>query len=397
MGDRWGIHNRPGGDWWSQNHGGHWHDHWHNNWHDHCINHRYGWYNGCWNNNWGSGWYAPIAVGAFGWGLGSWYGSYAYGSTGYYNPYYTVPVAAAAVPYDYSQPVVVNYYSTDSTSANVAAAPPAPTENETAQAQFEQGLAEFKAGRYQQSLTQFDATLRQLPRDPVVHEVRALNLFALGQYQQAAAGLNALLAAAPGMDWTTMAGLYGSVDDYTKQLQALESHCKAHRDDAPAAFVLAYHYLVAGHQEAAVNALKAVVRLQPKDVIAKRMLDSLTPPAPSTTAPMPPPVTDPAATVPQTDLVGSWQAKAGDSVIDLTIGEDSQFTWKATQKGMPAVQLQGSLTASSDTLILESKSQGSMIGRVKSVNPDQWQFAMAGGGPNDAQLTFERVKVGLER
>jgi len=276
------------------------------------------------------------------------------------------------------------------------APPPPPPQNDTAQQQFEQGLAEFKAGRYQQSLTQFDATLRQLPRDPVVHEVRALNLFALGQYQQAAAGLNALLAAAPGMDWTTMAGLYGSVDDYSKQLRALESHCKANRDDAPAAFVLAYHYLVAGHQEAAVNALKAVVRLQPKDVIAKRMLDSIAPPTTPST-PTPPPVSNPAADAPQTDLVGNWQAKAGDSVIELTIGEDSQFTWKATQKGKPAAQIQGRLTASSDTLILESTSQGSMIGKVKSVSADKWQFAMAGGGPNDASLTFERAKGSLER
>ena len=81
----------------------------------------------------------------------------------------------------------------------------------------------------------------------------------------------------------------------------------------------------------------------------------------------------------------------------MTIGEDSQFTWKATQKGQPAVQLDGSLTASSDTLILESKAQGSMIGKVKSVSPDKWQFAMAGSGPNDSQLTFERAKVPVER
>jgi len=282
----------------------------------------------------------------------------------------------------------------------IAVQPPAPVQNDAAQTLFDQGLAEFKAGNYQQALPQFDAALRQLPHDSVVHEVRALDLFALGQYQQAAASLNALLAAAPGMDWTTMAGLYGDVDEYTQQFRALEQHSKSNPKDAPAAFVLAYHYLVTGHQEAAVNVLKTVVREQPKDVIAKRMLDSLAPPSsPETTslaaipaAPPTPATSGAEASEPHTDLVGSWRAKAGDTSIDLTINDDSQFTWKAMQPGQPVMQLQGDLTASRDTLILDSKDQGSMIGHVKSVAPDKWQFAMAGGPPNDPGLSFERFK-----
>jgi tetratricopeptide (TPR) repeat protein len=408
IGNRWGINNRPGGDWWSQNHNwNNWNNGaWHNNWHNNYINNNYGWYNGAWNNNWGSGWYAPLAAGAVGWGLGSWYNNYAYGGGGYYNPYYT---SSVAMPYDYSQPVVLANYATSDyvdpsiiaqTSApQIAAAQPPPlAQNDAAQQQFDQGLAQFKAGDYQDALTQFDATLRQLPNDPVVHEVRALDLFALGQYQQAAASLNSLLASAPGMDWTTMAGLYGDVDDYTKQLRALEQHCKANPKDAPASFVLAYQYLVTGHQEPAVHALQAVVREQPKDVVAKRMLASLVPPgatdaATAASLPPPPPTTTAAAAdQPQTDLVGTWQAKAGDSSIDLKIGDDSRFSWKATQPGKPAVELSGGLTASSDSLVLESKDQGSMIGRVKSVGPDKWQFAMAGGPPNDPGLSFERVK-----
>jgi hypothetical protein len=52
----------------------------------------------------------------------------------------------------------------------------------------------------------------------------------------------------------------------------------------------------------------------------------------------------------------------------------------------------GGLTTSSDVLILESKDQGSMIGHVKSISPDKWQFAMSGGSPNDPGLSFQRVK-----
>jgi tetratricopeptide (TPR) repeat protein len=409
--NNWGINNGNWNNWHNWNNGG-WHDHWHNNY----INNNYGWYNGAWNSGWGSGWYAPLAAGAIGWGLGSWYNNYAYGSGGYYNPYYD---SSYAMPYDYSQPVMLTNYVTatdyvdpnlvaqatapqvvaaQTTIPQVAAAPPQPSPTDAAQEQFNQGLEEFKAGNYQQALTQFDATLRQLPKDPVVHEVRALDLFAVGQYQQAAASLNSLLATAPGMDWTTMAGLYGNVDDYTEQLRALEQHCKTNQKDAPAAFVLAYHYLVAGHQDAAIRALKVVVAQQPKDVIAKRMLDSLAPPTSpesavaTNTLPAPPPPGGAAASAPQTNLVGKWAAKAGDTAVDLIIEDDSQFTWKATQPGKPAMQLQGEFNASNDMLVLESKDQGSMVGKVKSISPDKWQFALAGGPPNDPGLSFERMK-----
>jgi hypothetical protein len=403
----WGINNRPGGDWWSQNHGwGDWNDHWHGHWHDHGIHHHHDWYHGAWNNNWGSNWYAPLAWGAVGWGLGSWYNSgYGYGGE-YYNPYYDTGVAS--VPYDYSQPVVVTNYivaddgsqapaqpATAAATAATAAAPPPPP-NEAALSQFDQGLADFKGGDYRQALNRFDASLKQLPGDPVVHEVRALAQFALGDYKSAAAGLNSLLASAPGMDWTTMSSLYGSADDYTQQLRRLESHCQSNTKDAAAHFVLAYHYLVTGSQEAAIDALKVAVREQPKDTTAKRMLDSLAPPTQSATAASLPPAAAPPAAAADaeghTDLVGKWEAKGGDATIELTIGDDSQFTWKATQAGKPPLELKGELVTTSDMLVLDNQEQGSMVGRVKSAGPDKWQFALAGGPPNDPGLSFQRVQ-----
>jgi tetratricopeptide (TPR) repeat protein len=306
--------------------------------------------------------------------------------------------------------VVVNNYvspdvsaiggtTTGATTTAQATAPQPPPANQQALTLFDNGLAQFKAGSYPQSLTSFDGALKQLPNDPVVHEVRALSLFANGQYTQAAAALNALLATAPGMDWTTMSSLYGSVDDYTAQLRKLEDYCKSNPKDAPAYFVLAYHYLVTGHQDNAVQALKIVVADQPRDVTAKKMLDALSPPAQATaTAATPPAATPPAATAttaeagPQTDLVGTWQAKGGNSTIELTIGEDAQFTWKASDPGKPAIQLTGTVDAASDTLVLESKEQGSMGGTVKSEGPDKWRFALSGAAPGDPGLSFERVK-----
>ena len=47
-------------------------------------------------------------------------------------------------------------------------------------------------------------------------KLRVLTLFALGDYTPAAAALNSFLSSAPGMDWTTMSSLYGSIDDYQR-------------------------------------------------------------------------------------------------------------------------------------------------------------------------------------
>jgi tetratricopeptide (TPR) repeat protein len=371
--------NNPGWGWGSGS--------WAGNWNNHCINNRYGWYNGCWNSGyWGSNWYAPLAWTAVGWGLGSLTSGWGYG-TAYYNPYYVAPLAAATAPFDYSQPVVVNnYVSSDDDGGDAAQIAESPA-TEQATKLFDAGLELFKSGDYKAALVKFDAALQKLPGDPVVHEVRALTLFALGDYKSAAAALNSFLSSAPGMDWTTMSSLYGNVDDYQTQYRQLEQFCKTNPNDAPSHFVLAYHDLVTGSKDAAVDALRAVVKNQPKDSTARRMLDALSPPAGSAVA------AAPAGTdAPQTDLVGNWRAKAGDTTIDLAITEDSQFTWKANQAGKPPVELKGELNATADGLDLHSADQGSMAGGVRSHGPDQWQFSLIGAPPSDPGLKFERVK-----
>ncbi len=399
-GPEWG--HRPGWDhpgWNNPNWGwggGSWAGHWHNN----CIRPHYGWYNGCWNNYWGSNWYAPLAWGAVGWGLGSWTSNWGY-SSAYYNPYY---VAAPAVPYDYSQPVVVNNYVNNAADAAVAADPNAqpPAEDPAVQhatALFDEGLALFKKGDYRSALNKFDAALTQLPDDPVIHEVRAVTLFALGEYQQSAAALNSFLSSAPGMDWTTMSSLYGNAADYEAQLRKLEQYCVSKPNDAAAYFVLAYQYLVLGAKDQATDALRVVVKNQPKDSTAKRMLDALapeqatavaqTPPAPAA-APAPAPAAG--AESPTIDLVGNWRAKAGDTTIDLAITDASQFTWKASEKGKATAELNGQLTADADAITLDSATQGAMSGSVATLSPDQWRFALAGAPTSDPGLTFERVR-----
>ena len=402
--DRPGYNNNWGNNWGFN--GGY--NNWNNGWYNHCIHpHYHGWYNGSWSGYWGSSWYAPIAWGAVGWGLGSLANNY-YSSTTYVNPYYVAtPVAtASAVPYDYSQPVVVNNYITadansGSPSANVSSNPSAfaSPKIEESFTDFDSGLSAFKAGDYQGALNAFNEALKKNGGDPVVHEVRALDLFAIGDYANAAPALNSLLAAAPGMDWTTLSSLYGNVDDYTAQLRKLEEYCKANPKNPASAFVLAYHYLVIGQKDSAVRALKVVVENQPKDVTAKRMLDALDPKAQETvaaksetepkTAPSPEDLLSPK---PETDLVGKWTASAGTTTIDLAITEESTFSWKATESGKPTVELAGDFGTNGDAILMETTDKGSLGGTVKSLGADEWVLIPPGAKDENAGLKFKRAK-----
>lgn len=377
---------------------------WHQSWYYNGINsHYHSWYNGAWQGYWGSDWYAPVAFVAAGWGLNSLVTAAARPVV-YANPYYVQPAIAAASAWDYSQPVVVNNYLNSTATADGGVAGGAQTPggiNEppaAALTNLDRGLERFRAGSYSSALSSFEAALRQMPGDAVPHELRALTLFALQRYTESAAALNSLLASAPGMDWTTLSGLYDNTDRYTEQLRALEEYTRRQPDDAAGYFVLAYHYLVIGAKDEAIGALREVVRLQPSDTTAQRMLQALDPeslPAPeprsaadqpAAAAPQPAaagnPAQQPAAPVElgdgepvaSTDLVGRWRAEAQGTTIELIIDEEGGFEWMATQPDGSVIRLSGVLEASAEQLVLESQTQGSMVGGVVSRGNDAWRF-----------------------
>ncbi len=405
VGGGWGL---PGGGWGYG--GGPGYGGWANRWNSGYVNPNYGgWYNGCWGGNWGGGggWWAPFAVGAATWGLASTIGGWGwgYGAGGYVNPYSEMLPAAvvAASPYDYSQPVVVNNYVTndgDLTDSSVvqggtATAAPAATPSG---AVFDAALADFKSGDYAAAVAGCDAAIKTSPDDSVIHEVRALSLYALGRYPEAAATLNAVLAVAPGMDWTTMSGLYGSVDAYTKQLRKLEDFCRTNPADAAGHFVLAYHYLVGGHVDLAADALRVVVAKQPGDVVAKRLLDAIAPPEQAEPAgaaaprqePTRAPAEQPAAAGPETDLVGAWTATSNKDTVELAITEDSRFVWRSTPAGRPAVEIAGTIETARDAIALVSETAGTMTGKVASQGADAFDFALVGAPPEAKPIVFHR-------
>ncbi len=195
---------------------------------------------------------------------------YGWGYSSYSNPYssggYAAPVAAAqpaAAPsqpsYDYSQPI------------NTAAAVPEPTVTDQATSTFDQARDAFKQANYAQALQLDQQALGQMPNDATLHEFLGLVLFAQGQYEQAAAPLYAVLSVGPGWNWTNLIGMYPETDVYTEQLRALEAFVRSNPQSAPAHFVLAYHYLAQGHDDAAVAQLKHVVQLQPADKLSAQL------------------------------------------------------------------------------------------------------------------------------
>jgi tetratricopeptide (TPR) repeat protein len=374
---------------------------WQARWHVNSVRFRFRWYNGCWHGHWGSAWYAPVAWVGVGWGLNSW--ATGWGGQPYFNPYYAQPAVAQQLAHDYSQSVTINNVNQVDESGQQVETPVTSAE-EQALAAFDEGLELFRAGDYVRALARFNTALKDLPGDAVVHEVRSLALFAVGDYKAAAASLNSLLSAAPGMDWTTLSGLYGDVDDYTAQLRKLEDYLAVNPRDAAGQFVLAYHYLVLDSTEEAIVALKAVVEHQPRDVTAKRMLEELEPAPPAEE-----PAAEPAApaerpapaqggvdnagepeSAPETDLVGKWQAEAGGAKIELSISETAQFRWAAKADGQAGLELQGNIAGDSDGIELITADQGTLAGSVRSLGPDQWVFRINGSPPSDPGIRFAR-------
>ncbi len=246
-----------------------------------------GWVNGSWNSHylpgggwglgWGNsalGWGAGIGVAA--WGIGSLYNSWGYSS--FVNPYYTAavvvqqPAVVVQQPTVVTQPVVYDY----SRPLDLSSPPPAQAVVDQSVGTFDDARATFKAGDYAQALKLADLALSKTPDDPILHEFRATCLFALGRYDDAAVPMYTVLSSGPGWDWTTLAGLYPSVNVYSQQLRTLETFCEANPKSASARFLLAALYLTQGSTDAAAGVFKQVVALQPEDRLSAQLVDFLT-------------------------------------------------------------------------------------------------------------------------
>ncbi|HVJ87060.1 MAG TPA: tetratricopeptide repeat protein [Caulifigura sp.] len=385
--------NRYGNGDWNRGWGGYWHGG------------GYGMYGGYWGS---SPWYAaPIT-----WGLGTWaVGSIAYNSgySLYSNPYY-VSSGSTAAYYDYSQPItVINQHAAQSAAATAEASsttaaysaesanepPPPSPEVQQATSHLDLARSSFRAEDYPTALKEVDVAIKSLPQDAALHEFRALVLFATKDYQQAAAALYAVLSAGPGWNWTTLSGMYASTATYTAQLQTLEQTVRSTPSSAEARFVLAYHYLVCGHNEEAIHQYREVLKLQPNNQLASQLVKMLggdtptsdpaaTPEPPEAeVAPVAPPPIDSAA------IVGGWNASRSDGAkFSLRLTNDSKFTW-TFQQGTKREEFGGTYSVDGAVLVLERTDGAQMPGLV-TMNDGGFNYKLYGGPPEDTGLDFRK-------
>jgi len=361
------------------------------NWADDKYNHYGNWYHGGWypGAGWGYMWNNyPVAAAL---GMTAWAVNrigYGWGYYNYSNPY----CCAGTYGYDYSQPLVVynDATATADPSMPASSADLQPTDEGTAA--FDAARTAFYDGDYQGSLAKLDITLKTMPRDTVVHEFRALVLFALKQYPESSAAIYAVLSAGPGWDWTTMISLYPGAETYTSQLRALEAFVKSNPDSPDGHFLLAYHYQTMDHKDAAAKHFQLALKLLPDDKLLKQLV-AMTAPADQseTLAPPPPPADLPAdQQLKAEQLVGNWQATKQDNTFALELSADGKFTW-TYQHGERKQSVKGVYAIDQNNLALENDDgSGTMLAQVNLESPTQLQFKMVGDDPKDPGLSFQR-------
>ena len=329
----------------------------------------------------------------------------------YYNPYCGydtfVPSGGGC---DYSQPIVDD-------------------------GQFDQGAMNevdnsgdaFLQGDYETALAQADKAVKEMPNNPDVHMYRSLVLFALGRYQESAAAAHAALTGGGGWNWETLKSFYSDVDVYTQQLRALEAEATKNPADSFIRFLLAVHYMMMNHADAAGAELAAVVALEPNDALSAALLKSVQDKTGKTyksdvqpkaapagnagnqqngtagnggasTLPPLPPTANAGPTAPQNKqpqvaakgLVGTWKAvRENNLTITLVLSADGKFEWKIDAKGQK-VDIKGTYKVNGTSLSM-ARSQGpGLDGTIEMKGKDAFKFTAKSAPANDPGFEFKR-------
>jgi tetratricopeptide (TPR) repeat protein len=319
---------------------------------------------------------------------------YNWGYSNYYNPYYGsggAPVVQQPIVYDYSQPI------------DAQGAVPEQAVASQAETTFESARQAFNAGDYQRALDLVAQALKSTPNDPTLHEFRALALFALKRYDEAAAPLYAVLSVGPGWDWTTLISLYADSETYTQQLRALEAFTAQNPNSAAAHFVLAYHYLTTEHADAAVGQLRLVTTLLPKDTLSAQLIQQLevgkqqaataagSQPG-ATTPEAPPSQTAEASPGNEGKLEGSWTAQPNNEIkITLTFQTEGRFTWKVERQGKSQEFAGKSSYENGILTLVQDQNSNTMVGNLRWPDQTHFTFKVIGAGPGDPGLSFSKI------
>ena len=373
------------------------------------------WYGGSWNCGWNSsyyhrrpyfsyyGGYRPWpgyvvveqnnVANAIGWGLVGWsLGKLIYdcGYQSYRNPYPVQPVTVVdRQVVTYQEPITVVAAKTAPKGDDETTRITQKSESLIAESQ-----AAFMQGNYLVALESANTAIAEAPGDGALHEYRALILFALGKFSEAAGVLNPVLAGGPGWDWSTMISLYNSQETYMRQLEALKDYSKSKPDAADARFLLGYHHMVCGHLEEAAAEFEAAAKLQPADSVSAQLRDltkassqsgSDEPTDPSTekeVAPQP--------ALPLEKLSGAWVSDKGEAgTVSLVFKDDGKFIW-SFKKGDQNNEFSGDFSMNDNGLLVLDAKDSQMTATVSQPKENELMFVLAGGPPGDPGLTFTR-------
>ncbi len=87
-------------------------------------------------------------------------------------------------------------------------------------------------------------------------------------------------------------------------------------------------------------------------------------------------------------MAGDWKATRPDgATISLNLMKDAKYTWAFAAKDKPR-QFGGVYTVADNLLILNKGDSPLMIGQVKLLAADRFNFKLPGNNPSDPGLTF---------
>ena len=160
-----------------------------------------------------------------------------------------------------------------------------PVETKEAAAERHVGLGDFyfKEGRYKEAAESYTRALTYAPDDASLHFLLADALFATGDYHYAAYVIGEALRLDPEMakSEADKREFYGKRKDFDEQLKTLREYIVSKPYDAAAQLVLGYNLKFSAQRDAAIEAFRRVLKIEPGNEPAKLFLAALTTPAPA--------------------------------------------------------------------------------------------------------------------
>jgi tetratricopeptide (TPR) repeat protein len=204
---------------------------------------------------------------------GGWLPTYGYPRFAYSSgAYITSPV------FDYAPDYAYGRYGPPTPGET---APPMPSADSTERAVSfaQQGEMDFKDGRYDLAMRNWRHAIVDDPRNGGLVLLMAQALFQTGNYAESAGAVQHGLSMLPTDQWGSVLGnytkLYGNTQPFVDSLRDLEKRRKEKPNDPAVRFLLGYEYGFLGYPKEAVEELDKVLKVAPKDEVAKKLRDLL--------------------------------------------------------------------------------------------------------------------------